>query len=214
MRAWHCQLLSKLEWGPIVQSCCLLVGLTAVIRLLWDCWLPSLVLDDCPSSLVLCLLLMFFHTLLLSSVRCWWLFIAPCLSFVLRVAVDASFVYLLVVVGLSFSHGTRQTDFQWASSFVQFQLCACGTEMRSRCTLIDRRLAEWMETDSRDLFASFLWRMISFSRPEATPSSLRLFRTVVFQSYLDIRSNRTFAGSHNNNILYCGFTSNSPPAPY
>ena len=47
---------------------------------------------------------------------------------------------------------------------IHVQLCACGTEVRGRCTLIDRRQVELRETECRDLFASYRLRMICVSR--------------------------------------------------
>ena len=51
--------------------------------------------------------------------------------------------------------------------------------VRSRCTLIRRRHAEWTETKSRDLFASCRCQVGKFSRPGATSSLVIFFPAVV-----------------------------------
>ena len=64
-------------------------------------------------------------------------------------------VFWSFLVGLLFSRYARQYKFEKASIFIHFELCAFGTEVRSRCTLIGRRHAEQMETENRDFFASY-----------------------------------------------------------
>ena len=97
----------------------------------------------------------------------------------LGVAPDASFVYWLVLIGLSFSRPPRQLIFQEASIFIYSGLCACGTEVKGQCILIDRRRAERKETESRDLFTSYRRQAICFNRPGATFSAVRLFPAVL-----------------------------------
>ena len=78
-------------------------------------------------------------------------------------AADASFVFWLVLVGCSFSRSAWQFKFHKASFFIHFEGCACGTGVRCRCTIIDRRHAERTDIESIDLFISDLRQVVILS---------------------------------------------------
>ena len=125
---------------------------------------------------------MVFHRLW-SSVGGWWFLIASCRSFVLGVAAHASPVSLPVIIDLLFPHWARQFNFQEASTFFHFQLCLWNGSERllGRCTYIDKRHAERLESESRVLFLSPLRQKVYFSRPGARSSSVRFFPVVVLE---------------------------------
>ena len=97
----------------------------------------------------------------------------------LGVALDASFVYWLVLLGFSFSRWEGHILFPAASVFIHFERNACGTGERGRSTMIDSRYVERMETESCVLCATSLRQVDNFSRPGATFSSGHLFPAVV-----------------------------------
>ena len=83
--------------------------------------------------------------------------------------------------------------------------------MRGRCTLIDKQHAGRMETESRDFFASYRCRVVTL-----VGLAPRLLRCVFFpqkllKSFLDGRSHRLVAGSHNQ-AHYCRHTRGFKPA--
>ena len=74
--------------------------------------------------------------------------------------------------------------------------------MRSRCTLVDRRHAERMESENRVLFASHLRQMVTLVGLAPRPLRCVFFPRKLLKSFLEGRSYRLVAGSHNR-VQHC-----------
>ena len=97
----------------------------------------------------------------------------------------------------------RQFKFQEAAFFIRYERCACGTEVRGLCTLIDRQHAARMETEGWELLAFYLPPVVNLIGLAPRLLQCVFFTWEFLKSFSDGRLYRSIIGSHNQIKLYC-----------
>ena len=171
-----------------MQRCCLRIALTASFVGSGILGCPSLVVDGCPTCLVLRWLLVIFHR---------FLSLVPVGSGggrILRLIVDINrFVVLLLSAAIQISRSIVSHPF-W-TVFLR--------NGNARSLHFDWQAACWANEDLESRFVYFLLSSSgAFNRHWATFSSMCFFPLNLLKSFLDDHSNRMVAGSHNQ-ILFC-----------